>query len=94
MSLMCQQRLAASEKPPNREVDSFEGGYEGTADERAGPLGRVRHASVSADAHGLEWSDSHRCQTDTPPAGHESLESLSSRKDTPIGRASFGACTG
>ena len=52
-------RLAASEKPLNRDVDSFEGGYEGTADERASPFRRVRHAWASADEYLSQAADSY-----------------------------------
>ena len=34
-----------------------------------------------------------RSPTDTPPAGHESWESLFSRQDTPSGKASAGPCS-
>jgi len=59
MCSCAQHGLATSEKPTNRDVDSFEGCYEGIADARSSPLGRVRHASASADAHGSEAADTY-----------------------------------
>ena len=67
-------RLAGSEKPLNRDVDSFEGGYEGTADERSSPFGRVRHAAPPADAHGSEVADTHLQSSGDDAADHSQGE--------------------